>query len=376
MADLSIALQQSKTHHIAIIKRAPEDILVLTSLCNYELLIALSAALPYLFSGYAQQISTEYKTACELIATLDHKYDADIVKALNKIITTFDVNKFKQTEIFNALKRHINGDATLRTFEQRINDYEDSINSYYLNITSAIKAQNDLRLKILGLQSMNADEELNTTVDFLLKNKFIKNIKYINSGYLYFEVDTPIYFIDDVYLKMLLSQDRAYIKTNGYGDAWKIFDAVFIKKKYELMTKTRTMLNLQKLNEMLLGMNTHAVQNIFMVGAVGDACFSNANAIPQPHMTYFQCFGNNKTPMLKALQNRDITALIAQFVAACQNLNFADNPVINRTMQLMYDGYTRNKFLRDTKTGEFIDYKEFLKREVEQTPENTPEVRE
>ena len=78
------------------------------------------------------------------------------------------------------------------------------------------------------------------------------------------------------------------------------------------------------------GRRLNQFRDMIRVLSLSTQAASFLDALPQPHLVYHNCFGGNETHILKAAQNKDYIGVIAQGIAACQNINFGDQTVCTR----------------------------------------------
>ena len=115
---------------------------------------------------------------------------------------------------------------------------------------------------------------------------------------------------------------------------------------------------LNKLNGNLIGTNAYRIEDILRPQTYTTTGVPK-DAIPQPHLSYYNCYGGNKTHMTLAIKNNDIIGFIAQLIASCQNLNFGDTTVMNRFFKDLLSYGVNSKCIINNETNESISFKEY-----------------
>ena len=91
-----------------------------------------------------------------------------------------------------------------------------------------------------------------------------------------------------------------------------------------------------------------------------EALQETQTSVPQPHIVNYRCYGGNENHILKAIQNNDLIAFIAQTIAACQNLNFGDTGVIQNLFKMLTMDYPNVQCMINNETNELLSYKQWL----------------
>lgn len=84
----------------------------------------------------------------------------------------------------------------------------------------------------------------------------------------------------------------------------------------------------------------------------------NYNNLPNIHWWGYQCFGDNKMLIQKALKERDYLSALALTITAAQLLNIYDMTVMSKLYHVLED--TTHKPFLNKETGEFIGYFEAI----------------
>lgn len=100
------------------------------------------------------------------------------------------------------------------------------------------------------------------------------------------------------------------------------------------------------------------------VGSIAIGNHNEANiveACPQPHLVYYNCFGDNKTMILNALSSQDYGLALDCTNAAISSINIIDHPVLNRWLDWLTNAHNYNKLcVYNNETGELVSLKEVM----------------
>ena len=83
--------------------------------------------------------------------------------------------------------------------------------------------------------------------------------------------------------------------------------------------------------------------------------------LPNTHWYYYNCFGNNIAPIVKALKNNDYLSVFMISATAAQNLNVYDMTVLTKLKSKLFDDYYYYPTIYDKKLQKFITVADALK---------------
>lgn len=356
MQNASMALQTSQTHRIAVVKINEHTTVILTNKIDHDQAQTYFSLVPIVF----QKNELSEELIMSFLSLAEENY-SHIFDTLNKIYATIDLTTMKLERTKNALKNTFNNNKAIKALDNSIAAEQNSIKGYYDSITNILTRVKELELKKLALLSRNIEETMSEFIDYLSSNKFITDIT-SNSEFLTLTIDTPIYFVDEQLIETLIKTSNSYLnqyKNNYESKLVQFIKEVFLDKKYIITTRTYANINITRLNELLTGQRGSNVRNI--VNGYADKERFTAQ-LPQPHLTYHNCFGGNETHLYKALEENDLIGFVAQLIASCQNLNFGDSTVGCEFLKDIYANCKNIKCITVNDTNEKISFLEWKER--------------
>jgi hypothetical protein len=265
------------------------------------------------------------------------------------------------TEFFRirhtAEEEHIRN--TTATIRQEISNYEEALRTRYITLK-------DLERKTMYYLTHDVNELIAEFIEYVsikLKNKKdIINIQY-NGSSIIFEVVVPlsIFAVDEV--------DRLYHseRENYMNDSRVmrlISKHVLLNQEYQIIFQQNFKLN-------------------FADKTISCAYteYITQQGMPNPHIQEFQCWGNNKSAITKALVESNLIIALEQAITAIRSINVADSVVIRRLKDKLLSGatnyYTTPAF-KNMETGELLTFEQFAhqieERENNNVETNQPEL--
>lgn len=261
-------------------------------------------------------------------------------------------NQFKK-EILKIVSDNENKVKTETT--RKIADLNANIRQAENSLANYYKSLNEYKQNLLALELNPYDQTVGIELaDYLLNHKIIQLLKATNKGIFTLMVDAPARYYDNKYLIKYLEKNTVI----EYDFSKRLLKEIYIDNKYTLLYNTQFDISVAKT---YVSYNTN-----FNTGEL--------NGIPHPHIMRFDCWGDNKTHIYKALASGDYIGAIEQCLAACYNLNFADTTVIKRLgRDIHYEGdYRSVKCIVDAEGNKYTPkeiYQIYKEEEKEQNNE-------
>lgn len=357
--DLSLALQIEKNHKIAVIV-LPNDITVIfTNKQNISDIQTYYSIVPIVYP--------KENLPPELIDSFLALYNKDyqrIFDNLNILFKDIDVTQIKLEILERDLTKLFRNTYKTQALENEINNFKRQLEDYYSAITQILSDIQYREMQKLIILNTDPSETIKTIISYLQNNKLVENFE-VKDGRLNVTVRTPIYFVDEEYLNKLFDTPRSYIH-DYEQDTHKLFKEAFIDEKVKLIVKATLAINIAALGT-YNGGRFNTFRDMIRVLPLSSQGASFLNALPQPHLVHHNCFGGNETHILKAAQNKDYIGIIAQGIAACQNLNFGDQAVCTRFLTDITRNFPNTKFILDEETNEYLTYNEWKQRRSNET---------
>lgn len=332
---ISLGLQEDRNHKIRVYNDIhPNTYTIVTSRYNWLLVRKIIALLPMLFPDI-HQLPEELKPLMRAFAGNDYElwldYFSNWLLSLN----------LKQKEIQAHLNYVVNlyKHKNIKQYTQNIASYQQTIRNYERTIEEAYQQLQQQMLTLTALQNMQ-DNEATDLTDYILKHKYITNIKLATNG-IYICIYSPIvYYDEDAFMHLYNNQNSIIQK---YPQIAKLLKAIFKDNQFDIYFETGVYIDFYE-NKVIEHMQP--LQN---------------RAPKQPHLHEFRCWGNNKSYITKALNNKNYINCIEQIVAATQNFNWVDSPVVEYFINNL-NGHKYDKYymFKDRTTNKFMTFQETL----------------
>lgn len=222
--------------------------------------------------------------------------------------------------------------------ENQITDFRNQIERYNENIrqTSLLKREAEKNL----LYFEHTYKETDEFCQLILTAKNIDKV-YIDGNYINITVTQPLMFWEDEQY-----EDNKNGSTYRNADKWKrdLLDKIFEDKEIELILHQTFCFHTSE---------ARVETNQGYVGTKG---------IPNPHHFYFNCWGDNKSPIQEAIAEGDYATALNQAIAATAAFNLGDGTVWGKFIQVELRDMQETECLKIKETGEIISIKEFRKR--------------
>lgn len=242
-----------------------------------------------------EEINNVFKVIIEHYFDLDEEAD----RAKQELIEQFATVYSREEE---TIKNNI---ARLR---QQLTDYQE-----YIYSTNERIAEESIRLEACRMDSRNKQEKLAEVVTYWKQRSAIKTIT-VDGGEIVCKIESPvIYYNKDEAVRVLTNQYNRFTTLNHhawYDQFMQILIDTFINERFTMyFTET-----------IGIGLRNCSVRELR----------TNENIFYNPHLRYYNCWGNSITEISKAIRNADLIMAIEQIIAGVGSLNFLDGTVIGR----------------------------------------------
>lgn len=157
---------------------------------------------------------------------------------------------------------------------------------------------------------------------------------------------TPLLFWNEDYAKMLVENKGSVLYDAVDNTIVQLFKDLFIDKVATLYTYMYVRVEL----------STYTAQRYYPDDTYDTAC--NLRGIAQPHVMGYNCFGDNASLIMQALEQANFTQVVLQLQTLCSSINLADSIVVENALLLdLYNGRSKGKALtRDGKDYTIAEY--------------------
>lgn len=320
--------------------------IILTNLYGTEICSRISAALLAQCSRYKNFINDD-----ELFATLVKGYaeaDAEIINNCVHQIYDAKLNELNAARMAEAIKT-ITTLATkdvLSSAERAVNEASRNLNNYEEEYKNALNKLRSAQLNLLEAMTLGTTEREQQVKDFL--TSISPNITYLQKGEqnnILLSYKTPLLYFEPKHMELMLNSDRTNPCNSTHPAIRNLLKEVFMDKTYQLIFDTGVDIDL-RYNDIYFWTPP---TNVVLQG------------IPNPHHKYYNCWGDNKPYIKKALVSHDVVAAITQIIAAFSGMNLTDTAVVRRFVEeeLMTDSYRRIPCLKNLATGELLNIEQY-----------------
>lgn len=360
LAFANTLLVQHQKHKIQVLAK-PKLIIILTNDFNNRLLNETAAIIPSLFRIEPLLQNENVMHCCRAVVNRQpiKEYFKDIFDAIENAQKEAFTNNLKALLTMNKQRRLADVTSSIQATESNITSYLNSLDSLYIRLQ-------EYQAQKLGLECTLTDdtERYDELSNFLKNNKFIKNAVFrrINIGYgtkdlLELELEAPITLYETEPLERMINNT-----IENYGTAGRTMiealKEVFTSEKYRLICTTFVVLDPSNAEFQSDSRSLHYNH-------------TNYSKMPQPHLTFYNCWGDSRSGIKQALRGDDILGAIQTMLIAIQNINFTDSTVFRTWIdKLSYEEHLRYmKCVTDTE-GKWYSLMDIYNLVVEKENEN------
>lgn len=250
------------------------------------------------------------------------------------------LNNKEYTALVNFLKPN-----TIK-YKNEISNTKRIIDTKELELFREYEKLYELQLILATAENINVEDIVKTFLMF--KNK-LKNVD-IN-----YNSTTDVL---ELFIKKPITQydKEAYKKCFPLSKQEK-FNPIFLDERYRLYTITGLYFTKEK--------QVYTYSPVIIRQYYKCDTYTRLPALPHPHISRYNCLGNNKTEIAKFLQNCKLEKAIICSIAAAENFNFKDITVTNTFTHEISTIYRDIPCIQNIKTGEMLSYADYEKEILE-----------
>lgn len=309
---------------------------------HHLILSAFSVLLPALFKDKPLN-DWERK----FLTTLTYRNDVGFTEAVRNWLEDNDWrNKLLEKQLIGFASGRIT--TQKRTLENEIERIDSNINRTESSLSDLYKEREKKTLVLLGLATKEEDKSGEELVDFFKSNKEL-NLCSADGSRLVFEVKTALANYDpDAFEAYVKNKNSELYKDYNYwsfpvDDGLALMKAIFDTNDLRVMMKGKFILD--------FGYFDFDINRSY-------SPFLN-NTVANPHLTDYNCPGNNRRLIMDAVRNYDYIMAVTYCISVTSNLNFAEpHNVSNFMRHLFADAKDRRCIV--TKGGEDMTVKEAI----------------
>lgn len=250
---------------------------------------------------------------------------------------------------------------------KKINDLNIYANDYltrYKTTLNDIETENNRLLMLTNKSDKSLKEILDILLKYKEKNIILniseKNAVNIANNKINIMLRTPLFnYNEDILNKMIKSPDRYDISEESFF--YTLLTKAFKDDSdYEIVFTTPIAIDISD--------GSTRIDRFRMSGTsskeITIASNRCMNGIPNPHLAFYDCWGQNGPELIKLLIKNKFEEYMIALIATAGNLNLSDITVINKFKEVVNNIGISNKsikFIKNKKTNELLSKAEFLK---------------
>lgn len=325
---LAVSLTKNKTHKVKII-HLNNTVWILSNEIDDDFVEKSLTLLPFLFGIEELQRDQVIINCCKAVSK-----DESIKEIFKPIFDSVaDIRQQKKIAIIRTALNSRIRDAIAKTerdiknTQDYIQDYEERLQQYYEKLET-YQAQK------LGFESKEKikDEDVTDVLDFVERNRYIQNLKLIKGNtydgpteYLQLDILAPITIYETEPLeRQINNRVDEYNKHSTQSKILRAFKRIFVDEELQMICQTFVKLDIAKCT-----MDANKDSN--------RKNYSDYIRMHQPHLTRFNCWGDNKNAIIDALRQSDLIGAMNNILIAAQNVNFTDSTVLSNWVSAIAD---------------------------------------
>lgn len=276
-----------------------------------------------------------YRTIHEYYAEYEaHAQERVLLEALNTMTTAIYENR--ERDLIRLIE---DTQRSIDDMYRRISEYTERLNTHKANYLLFKLTDEDARV-----------QELKT----FLRNSYA-NITGLRAerGAIHIAYKTPLVFFEPDAMQRYFDSTRPNVVNGAPNWVQQLLKDLFINRTKQLLIETGAIISIE--NPQINYRNPASIRT----DVYAPREFSG---IPNPHHHYYNCWGDNKPNILRALEEHDYVLAITQVFAAMGGLNLTDTPVMEKFIRNELREYKETPCIKDVATGEVITMNEFERR--------------
>ena len=296
------------------------------------------------FGNKTNEIAEKYLTGngtevCRVIHEYYAEYESHaqehaLLEALNTMTAAICENR--ERDLINKIE---DAQRNIDDLYERIATYTDVLNTHKANYLLFKLTDEDTRV-----------QELKTFLHNSYEN--ITGLK-VENGTIQIAYKTPLVFFEPDALQRYFDSSRPNVVNEAPNWIQQLLKDIFINRTKQLLIETGAIIYIERPN---IGYKNPASirTDVYALSAF--------SGIPNPHHHYYNCWGDNKPNIIRALTEHDYVLAITQVFAAMGGLNLTDTPVMEKFIRSELREYKVTPCIKDVATSEVITIQEYERR--------------
>lgn len=260
-------------------------------------------------------------------------------------------NSWKNKILAKQLKNFVSNrvENQKRSIIREIDTIDRDIEQTECNLTDLYRRRENKTTMLLGIETRVGEDNDEELIDYFKSNKDINLVSATDSR-LVFEVKTSLTNYDpeafDAYTRSHHSElykDWNYYEFSG-DEGRALMKAIFDTNKMQVMMRGKFILDFD--------------HQFFDINRSYSPFLDNT--VANPHLTDYNCPGNNGKLIRDAIRSYDYVMAIAYCISVTGNLNFGEPHNVSNFMRHLFGEARNKKCIVNTETGEMVTVREAI----------------
>jgi len=312
--------------HIRVFKsKVKHIILMLTDYADIdqesETFLALGLV-PVFFEDWKEKFTQEEIDYFKCLVNRSQVKRISNVKPMNMFKVIEELEKYKNLEReirYQTLFQKI-AEARVKLVENNVREYRRSAEQALVAYDAALKkiTEYDILIEKYKAGESVIVDELNTVT----KMKGVYDLNTYNNNNIKIILRVPLDYFDT-------DEAECAIRNIGSENVKRFINDIFIEQKFKLYIRT----------DVYYAYTSEA--NFQNFGSIYEQDCMDINAMFNPHFQFYQCLGDYKPQLIKAMRDQDLTLFVNIAMAAARSMNFKDGAVCNRWFEWLSQAFDR-----------------------------------
>lgn len=292
-----------------------------------------------------------------LLSSLHEKRADNYIQYLNQIAENFDFRSHEIEQVVGGFYDRYYSNL-ICDIKRYIEDLNSRIEAYFQQASDCIASKNNLNFKLIGLESCDREQTQNEVLDLFRCNNSLDPIDSRNST-IRFIVRTQFDSFDPEAAITILDNDHSY--------AYRDYSCSGVFRQIE---NRKLLLKAIFSDDPQLILKTCSIFSLDMNGSVNSSTNYTYPAkykdyLRNPHLHYYNCFGDHKRYILDRVSAGDIVGAIMQCVESAKSINILEAPTFGRLVNDLFNSQNHIILLPDGSSVTPVEALEWLKKEEE-----------
>ena len=292
-----------------------------------------------------------------LLSSLHEKRADNYIQYVNQIAENFDFRSYEIEQIVGGFYDRYYSNQILY-IKREIEDIDSCVEDCFQKVSSCISHKNNLNIRLIGLENCDPTQAQNEVLDLFRCNSSIDPI----SSY-----DNTINFIVRTQFDSFDPEAAITILDNEHSYAYRNYNC---SNPFRQLKDRKLLLKAIFSDDPRLILKTCSIFKLNMSGEVSSFAgyaypAKYKDYLRNPHLHYYNCFGDHKRYILDRVSAGDIVGAIMQCVESAKSINILEAPTFGRLVNDLFNSQDKVILLPDGSSVTPAEALEWLKKEEE-----------